>query len=298
MDPKSDHGKQSSKKKNRSTSSKGKKGVDEGEKLAAGNGWTIAAVQKYLEATTDEERLQQLLAMFSVTEQDYQYDFKSTATINFHFGNALYCTESAFPKFDAHKLQFYCRTLHKMLEMGIQKVQEDPNLDFDALRKELFELFHTNFTEFNSSSSTSASSGKEKESAKDKDKEKEPEFQFTPEETTELIKQVTSSFLRPLRLILHPFYIERSCRIDQPNYFKVFQPVNPVPLSECTEILPVIEEDKEFPILNIPQDGTMNLEAMKNMIKMYTDGIIATIEKRYDVLDDQVAKLNPLTSPQ
>lgn len=294
-----DHGKQSSKKKQRSTSSKGKKGVDEAEKLAAGNGWTIAAVQKYLEATTDEERLQQLFAMFSITEHDYQYDFKSTATIDFHFGNALYCTESSSPKFDAHKLQFYCRTLHRMLEMGIQKVQEDPNLDFDVLRKDLFELFHTNFIEFNSSSNTAATTGKEKESSKDKDKdkEKEPEFQFTPEETTELIKQVTSSFLRPLRLILHPFYIERYTG-EQNVIKKVFQPVNPVPLSECVEALPVVEEDKEFPILNIPQDGTMNLEAMKNMIKTYTDGIIATIEKRYDDLDEQVAKLNPVATPQ
>lgn len=291
-----DHGKSSSKKKSRTISSKGKKGVDESEKLAAGNGWTVAAIQKYLEATTDEERLQQLFAMFSITENDYQYDFKSTATIDFHFGNALYCTESTFPKFDPHKLQFYCRTLNKMLDFGTQKVQEDPNLDFDALRKELFELFHSCFNEFNTAPVTPLT-GKEKDKDKNQDPNKEPEFQFTPEETTELIKQITSSFLRPLRLILRPYYSQNP-PYRLPVMKKVFQPVTPIPLSECQEILPVVEEDKEFPILNIPTDGTMNLEAMKTMIKMYTDNVISTIEKRYDALDEQMAKINPLMSPQ
>ncbi|OHT10027.1 hypothetical protein TRFO_20829 [Tritrichomonas foetus] len=260
----------SSKKKPRSISAKGKKGVDETEKLASGNGWTTAAVQKYLEATTDEERLNQLLAMFSITEQEYQYDFKSTATIDFHFANVLYCTEA---NFDPHKIQFFCRTLHKMLETGIQKIQENSELDFDELRDELYEMFHVAFNEFNT-----------------------PEYLFTPPEATELIKHVTLTFLRPIRLILHPYYLE-----NHSTYLlelkKVFRPVKPVPLSECEEIMPVIDEDKQFPILTMPKEGTIDLEGVRQAIKQYTDGIIQTIEKRYDDLDEQIARLNPMMSP-
>ncbi|OHT06638.1 hypothetical protein TRFO_25245 [Tritrichomonas foetus] len=261
----------SSKKKARTISGKGKKGVDETEKLVAGNGWTTAATAKYLECQTDEERLQQLFAMFSISEDDYKYNFKATATIDFHFGNAVYCQEA---NFDANKLQFFCRSLHKLLETGISRVQEDPNLDYEALRGELFEQFRTLFTEFN-----------------------QPDFIFTTQEASELIKYVTVSFLRPLRLILHPHYLE-----NHTAYFlemkKVFRPMAPVPLSECEEIRPIIPEEEEFPILALPRDQeNLDLATMRQIIKQYTDEMVKAIDKRYDTLEEQMAKVNPVQSP-
>jgi hypothetical protein len=254
----------------RAPSVKGKKGVDESEKQIAGNGWTIAATQRILELTTVEERIQQLLQMFSVSEQDYQYSIRSTVPIDFHLANALFCIAQ---QFDAPKTQFVCRTLQKLLDIGIAKVQvEDP--DYDEFRSQLFDHFQTAFQEWNNG-----------------------ENRFSIGETNRLINYVTAVFLRPLRLMLYPFYLTMPpsklimCR-------KVFQPARPVPLAECEEYFPLVPESRQFLPFPLPPNVTaVNFEDLKQMIQQYADGVIMTIETTYDTLEESVAKFTPSLTP-
>ena len=262
----------SSKKKgnSRSTSSRGRKGFDESEKLVSGNGWTQAATQKYLELDSDDSRLEHVKSMFSVSDDEYKYDFKSTSTVDFHFANALYCQDHGF---ELLRFQFVCRTLHRMYEQGVKSVTENPELDFENLRTELFNMFRAAFTQFN-----------------------QQEFLFSTSETAELIKFITTSFLRPLRLVLSPYYLK-----THTGYIlemkKVFRPVEPVPLDECVQEFDVTPEDELFPIVNIPQGvETIDMATMKQIIRQYTDDMVKTIEKRYDTLEGQMAKLNEINS--
>jgi hypothetical protein len=264
-----------SKKKAPVTSIKGKKGVDESEKLLIGNGWTIAATQKLLELTTDVERLQHLLQMFSISEHDYQYDVRSTNQIDFHFANFLFCVDKAF---DLPKVQFVCRTLHKLLTQGIARVQgsaSDTQIPYDVIRVELFDALQAAFVEQNTT-----------------------ENPVNLEEAKSIISFTTMTFFRPLRLVLYPFYLSLAV---EPTYAlrKIFQPVQPVPLAECEEFFPVIDEARDFkPFPLAPTVTTMNLEDVKQMIQRYTDDVIDTIERRYDMLEEQIAKVAPVISPR
>lgn len=265
------HGKKSnmSNKKNRAPSAKAKKGIDESEKVVFGAGWTLAATTKFLECTTEDERIQHLYQMFNITDQDYKYDSKATTSIDFHLANGIYCIEK---NLDAPKTQFVCRILHKLLEQAIQAASQE-GFDIDSLRSELYEQFQAQFLEFNT-----------------------PDYHFSVDETKDLVYLITHVFLRPLRLLLHPFTMER-----HPTYVlemrKVSRPVKPVPLSECEEFHPVVDEEMEFPILSIPKNA-INLEDVKQMIQDYTDNVISTIEKRYDLLDEQISHIAPIVTPQ
>lgn len=254
----------SSKRKAKPTSSKGKKGIDEGEKVLTGAGWTLAATTKFLELQSIDEQLHFLFQMFSTTEDNYKTDSQTVFTIDFHFANALYCIEQ---KFNAIQTQFVCRTLNKLLDTAIQAVRAGAYERFDELRSQLYNQFHQAFKELNVD-----------------------EYHFSQEETRNIISFVNTAFLRPLRLIVHPFYVERqkAAILEQR---KVFQPAPPVPLSECIEQIPAVPEELEFSPISIPHVDHMNLQEVKEMIQKYTEDTIATIDKRYDMLDQAIAKL-------
>jgi hypothetical protein len=250
----------------RAPSVKGKKAVDESEKLIVGNGWTIAATQKIMEIPSAEDRIQHLLQMFSISEQDYQYNVRATTMIDFHLSNFLYCTEQ---EFDCAKTQFACRTMHRMLELATQKSQED-NVNFDALRVQLFEQFQSAFQEWNTG-----------------------ETRFTIEEAKDLIAFVTRVLLRPIRLLIHPFCYETLPAVVMERR-KMFRPVRPVPLAECDEVFPIMPESKQFQPFPLPPNvGAMNVEDMKQMIQEYADGVIGVIEKRYDALEETLGRISP-----
>jgi hypothetical protein len=258
----------------RAPSVKGKKTADESEKLIVGNGWTAAATQKMLECSSTDERLQHLIQMFSISEQDYQYNVASTTSIDFHLANFLYCIEQ---QFDCPKTQFVCRTMHKMLELAISKVPADVEVEkpnFDSIRVQLFDYFQSAFQEWITG-----------------------ETKFTIEETRQLIAYVTSVFLRPLRLILPPFYVRKVPTVRTERR-KVFRPVTPVPLSECEEQFPLIPESRQFQPFPLPPSvATMGMEEMKQMIQEYAENMIAVIERRYDVLEEGVAKMTAAIGP-
>jgi hypothetical protein len=251
---------------NRAPSVKGKKAVDESEKLTVGNGWTTAATQKMLETSSSEDRIQHLLQMFSISEPDYQYNVRATTTIDFHFSNFLYCVEQ---EFDCGKTQFTCRTMNRMLEVAAQKAQEE-NANYDTLRLVLFEQFQTAFQEWNTG-----------------------DTRFSIEEAKDLISFVTRVLLRPLRLIVHPFCYETLPAVLAEDR-KLFRPIRPTPLADCEEVFPLVAESKQFlPFPLPPSVPTMNVEDMKQMIQEYADGVIGVIERRYDALDEALAKITP-----
>jgi hypothetical protein len=41
----------------------------------------------------------------------------------------------------------------------------------------------------------------------------------------------------------------------------------------------------------------MNVEDMKQMITEYADNVIAVIERRYDMLEESIAKMTPALTP-
>jgi hypothetical protein len=79
---------------------------------------------------------------------------------------------------------------------------------------------------------------------------------------------------------------------------KVFRPVRPVPLAECEEFFPVFPESKQFQPFPLPPNVTsMNADEIKQMIQEYADNIIAVIERRYDTLEESVAKMTTAMTP-
>ena len=269
----------SSKKKGKSTSgSKGKK-IDETERAVSGAGWTLAATQKFLDCTNDTERINQLYAMFSITDEQYKFDPRSTATIDFHLSNSLFCEEN---KFDVQQTQFVCRTLDRLLQHAIalynQSIQENdqqlPNVD--NIRNELFKEFHTAFNDLNQPG----------------------EYVFNIEQTQKVAEFVATIFIRPIRLLLYQFCHERR-KTQVLETRRVFKPIQPVPLSECYEVFPALDESMDFkpPVLpKLGPTGGLSLEDAKQMIQQYTDNVIATINKRYDALEELATKMQTMPS--
>ena len=142
------------------------------------------------------------------------------------------------------------------------------------LRNELFKDFHTAFNEVNPPG----------------------EYIFTIEQTQKIADFVSTIFIRPIRLYLYQFCHERR-KAQIPETRRVFQPIQPVPLSECEEVFPVLDESMDFKPPVIPKPGQgLSLEDAKLMIQKYTENVIATINKRYDALEEMASKMQPIPS--
>ena len=258
----------SSKKKAKAPVTKGRKG-DDNERLVSGAQWTTAATQKFVECATDEEKIKQLYAMFSTNESQYKNDIKIQGNIDFQFANGLWCIEQ---NLDILQMQFVCRTMDKLLQSGIQQSQviseNGEKISIENLRTDLFNQLHAAFNDVN-----------------------QGEWHFTPELTKKIINYFNQVFFRPLRLLLYTFTHDRGVQ-QIPEKRTVFSPIQPVPLSECVEEFPVVSEEMSFKPIVMPK-GTMSLEDAREMIQRYTDEMIDTINKRYDSLQDMIAKVQP-----
>ena len=239
------------------------------ERLVSGAGWTQAATQKFLDCETDEDKIKQLYAMFTINDEQYRRDAKAAGTIDFHFANGIWCIEQ---NFDMLQTQFVCRTMDRLLQNGIQQMntptESGEKLSFEKLRVDLFNQFHTAFNDLN-----------------------QGDWHFTPENTKKIINFYNQVFFRPLRLVLYTFTHDRGTQMI-PEKRAVFSPIDPVPLSECVEMYPDVDEELEFKPLELPK-GTLNLEDAREMIQKYTDNMIETINKRYDILTDMINKVQP-----
>lgn len=258
----------SSKKKIKPAPTKGRKG-DDTEKLVVGAGWTAAATQKFFECPNDDERFKHIMAMFSITEDQYKNDVKSTTIADFHYANGLWCLES---KFDQPQTQFICRSLDRLLTSAIQSQsptelsEEKPSID--KLRLDLFTQFQTMFNELNAG-----------------------EWKFNTEETQKILTFYNQVFFRPLRLILYSF-THNVESVKVPEKRRVFTPVPPVPLSQCDEAPHYVDDSMQFKPFTL-QKGPLTLEDARELIQQYTDNVIDIINKRYDNLTDMVAKIQP-----
>ena len=98
-------------------------------------------------------------------------------------------------------------------------------------------------------------------------------------------------FFRPLRLLMFSFTHNRERKFI-PEKRTVFTPITPLPLSEFVEEFPAVEEELNFKPVILPKEG-MTLEDAREMIQKYTDDMIATINKRYDILTEMINKVQP-----
>ncbi|EAY22717.1 hypothetical protein TVAG_476460 [Trichomonas vaginalis G3] len=256
----------SSKKKLKTIPTKGRKG-DDTEKQVVGAGWTTAATQKFIECADDDERMKHILAMFSINDDQYKNDIKSTTTADFHFANGLWCLES---KFDLPQTQFICRTLDRLLTSAIQANNlSDPTApkpNIDNLRIDLFNQFQTMFNELN-----------------------QGEWKFTIEQTQKILSFYNQVFFRPLRLILYSYTHNRE-DVLVPQKRRIFTPIQPVPLANCVEEPYYVDDSITFKPFVLPK-GNINLEDARELIQQYTENVIDIINKRYDNLEEMVGKV-------
>jgi hypothetical protein len=241
---------------------RGKKGVDETEKQLIGAGWTQAATQHFIELENDEERLNHIRAMFSINDNDYKYNIRSIYTADFHLGNGIYCLEE---QYDAAKTQFVCKALTEMLDTVIAAAGLAEKADFDKLRVQLLDKYQTAFFEFNAE-----------------------EFKFTPEQTESILRYISYAVVRPIRLIYKTFN-SQPYTLPVLEQRKVFQPAVPVPLAEFAEECQLPQIGEEF----VPPDirPPVTVADLKEMMVKYTEGVVSVIEKRYDRLEEGIAKV-------
>lgn len=226
-------------------------------------GWTSVVIQGLMKAENDDERIKQIQQVLSFTEESYNYDLKSSTQIDFHFGNLLFCMGE---NYSVKQTQFVFKVMSKLLDDATKACQIGEEMNFEYLKGELVEKVRHSFTEMTSS-----------------------DLQFTSKQVETLLSYISQTFIKPIRLVMMPFYKPTvNKRVIMPK--KIFQPTHPDPLDECVERLPVLSEDKQFPLLAIPRDNEMNLGDFKRMIQQYTDNVIETINKRYDLLEAEMAK--------
>jgi hypothetical protein len=138
--------------------------------------------------------------------------------------------------------------------------------DFDKFRLELLDKFQASFFDFNSE-----------------------EYKFTLNQATEMLKYIGIVVINPIRLIFRtlnrePFW-HRKLELR-----KCYQPVTPIPLGDMVEEFPLPPPEAEFLPIELPRPP-VTLADVREAVQKYTDGIIQTIDVRYDRMDDLAQKL-------
>jgi hypothetical protein len=230
------------------------------------SGWSVATVTKLQKLKTEPEMLTQVLSIMSVNEHDYQYDFKATTTVDFHFANYLHFVEVGY---SMRHIVLLSKIFTKLWSDSVKAVQS-PDNDFDQLRAYLVEQTRILVSQMNATDAI-----------------------FTPTETENFLCYVTQVLIRPIRLLMHPFYSPPNIsREQQPR--KLNRPVPPVPLMQCNPVKTVRLEEHDFPMLPFFTTTTLPLEDLRRMVTQYTDGMIAIINERYDFIDQEMARVLPL----
>ncbi|OHS92713.1 hypothetical protein TRFO_40951 [Tritrichomonas foetus] len=255
----------SSRKSSKDSRSRSRKALDEQEKLVVGAGWTAAATQHFIDLPTDDERLEHSKAMFSIDQEEYKYNIRATYTADFHFANGLFCLEN---NFDASQFQFVCRSIGTLFDMTVGAASSGEQLDVDLFRQQLLERFQKMFFEFNSE-----------------------EFRFTQEQTADILKYVSTTFIRPIRLILRTYQTEPYV-LQVLESRKIFVPPKPIPLSQFVEQFEEHPSERQFKPFYFPKFSGLSLADVREAMARYTDSIIETIDKRYTYLEEMVQKLN------
>lgn len=255
----------SSRKLHKDSRTRSRKGFDESEKLITGAGWTQAATQHFLELEDDEARLKQIRAMLNISDDSYKFLLKSTYQADFSLANGLFCIEQ---QYNMLQTQFVCRSLTSLFDIAIASYKDDPNINIDTLRQQLMAKFQVYFEDLNSE-----------------------DYKFTPENIETILKYISTTFIRPIRLILHSFTAEPyAFQFYEPR--KVFQPPLPLPLNDFVENFPLPEEDEQFVPPELPRLTDVHLIDVRYAITKYTESVLKTIDARYDRLENTLTNLS------
>lgn len=253
-----------SRKLHKDSRTRSRKGFDESEKLITGAGWTQAATQHFLELDNDEARMKQVKAMLNISDDDYKFQLRSTYQADFSLANGFFCIEQQFSMLQT---QFVCRSLTSLFEIAVASYKEDPTINVDNLRQQLMTKFQTFFEEFNTE-----------------------DYKFTPEQTEVVLKYISTTFIRPIRLILHSFSADPYVfQFYEPR--KIFQPPQMLPLSDFVENFPLPEEEEQFNPPELPKLTDLHLLDVKDAVTKYTESVLKTIEARYDRLENSLVNL-------
>ena len=244
-------------------------------------GWTLQYANHFLSLSTINDKLKYIQNIFHICDDDYNYNPFSTFLVDFHLGNATFCVDSHF---NDKQTFFVCKSLSTLLDDAVS-ASTNQNIDYDSLRDQLAHKFQLLFKCSNT--------------------------EFSVQEIKSILSFITSTFLRPLRIILlqiqNQFYYTEYTEIK-----KIFQPPIPDPLSEFTQdlnanqfeftssnifngsqqpITDFVEQPKssklEFPmsiISNDPKKIMSDFEKYKTVMKQ-------TAEKRLNILQARIDEL-------
>ena len=246
-----------------------KKGIDAIESNPTGNGWTIAAIQHFVELQTDEERIKHIQAMFNISEEEYIHEQKSSYQVDFQFSNGYFCLRKGF---EIPIFQFICRTITSMWDMITSYNHLEGNtqqrVDFQQLKEEIINLFKIKIGEFTSE-----------------------EYKFSAEQIDSILDHCAACLFRPIRLIYYLYHFPKKekkiiCRR------KIFQPISPNPLSDYQEVIEDAPIELQFTPVIYPRLTSLSIEEVRETITNYTNDIIDKINKRYDHLESLLDNIN------
>jgi hypothetical protein len=229
--------------------------------------WTVQNATKFLNCADDEERLALLRAMFNVSDSDYNYNVKLAHHIDFELANGLYCIGAGL---GTKETNFVCKCMTSLWQEACKLVESQELPDFVAIRSQLSQSLKKLFGEI---------------------RDKDP--LLSREQIASFLNYATTVFLRPIRLIMFPFYNQLQVdRVQEER--KIYAPANPVSLSECVEPGPYYGEDKMWPLLPTLSGEEIPLEDFKEILGKYTSEMIGTINSRFDTIDSEIERVKPL----
>jgi hypothetical protein len=220
--------------------------------------WTVEDAITVLSLPDDPSRVSYLQERCSISPEEYQFQETSTFIVDYNLANALFCEES---KFSPEQTQFVCQLLVYLLNESIAAAS-NPTVNYDRLRLDLVTAMREHF--------------------------KEQRHMFSLDQTREILKHMSCSLLRPLRLIL--------CQFRQDRYQELFlelrkvfaPPPKPLPLSE-------FEEEFELPPPNLqlyrPTWNASGVPELQGAFAQYWDTTMDVLERRCLSIEDKVRAL-------
>ena len=235
------------------------------ESALTGSGWTLTASSHFLSLPDDDELVQFTKAMLSVPDADYSLVETSTFTVDFNFHNGIFCHEQHF---NAEQTQFVCSALAALLERGIA-VANDPDLNYDELRCTLVTELKDMFAQCDVL-----------------------DVLFTEEQARFVLRYVSTTFIRPLRLILRQFQ-QPPYTVTVSDVRKVFAPPEPDPLDECeSEYVSMLGKGQKFELPTF--DGVVTKEDAERAIAEYTEQMQEAAEARLRILSNRIRELEEM----
>lgn len=217
-------------------------------------GWTLQYADQFLSLSSNNDKVKFIQNILNIPDDDYNYNPPSTFLVDFHLGNAAFCADS---NFNAEQTFFICKSISTLLDDAVS-VCNDQDLDYDNLKDKLAHKFQSLFK---SSSVT-----------------------FSIQEVKSILSFITTTFLRPLRIILLQFQ-NQYYYTEYEEIRKIFQPPIPDNLSEFVEAPKVSQY--VFPVSYISNDP----KQMMSDFEKYQAEMKKIAEKRLNELQMRIDEL-------